>query len=131
MDDNANKPETVNFKDLKDLYREISSRENMRKRLGTDAIFASLDRQALQEEGETAFLIEKTDQQSFLTLMAGVIATGPVQYNGFENISNCSVHISGLIYTALLILKPTNTCSSARQLRKSENEFGTHQERLG
>jgi len=84
----------------------------MRKRLGSDAIFASLDRQALQEEGETAFLIEKTDQQSFLTLMAGVIATG-------------------LIYTALLILKPTNSCSGARQLRKSENEFGTHQERLG
>ena len=78
MDDSTIKLKTVNFKDLKDLYREISSRESMRKRLGSDAIFASLDRQALQEEGETAFLIEKTDQQSFLTLMAGVIATGPV-----------------------------------------------------
>ena len=66
-------------KDLKNLYREISRRENTRKRLGSDAIFASVDRQAIAEEGETAFLIEKTDQQSFLTLMAGVIATGSVQ----------------------------------------------------
>ena len=66
-------------KDLKNLYREISRRENTRKRFGSDAMFASLDRQAIAEEGETAFLIEKTDQQSFLTLMAGVIATGSVQ----------------------------------------------------
>ena len=68
------------FQDLKTLYREISSRESMRERLGSDAIFASVNRQAIAEEGETAFLIEKTDQQSFLTLMAGVIATGPVQW---------------------------------------------------
>ena len=52
----------------------------MRERLDSDAIFASVNRQAIAEEGETAFLIEKTDQQSFLTLMAGVIATGPVQW---------------------------------------------------
>ena len=54
----------------------------MRQRLGSDATFASIKRQAISGEGgagETAFLIEKTDQQSFLTLMAGVIATGPVQ----------------------------------------------------
>ena len=71
---------THSFKDLKNLYREISSRESMRERFASDAVFASVNRQAIAEEGETAFLIEKTDQQSFLTLMAGVIATGPVQW---------------------------------------------------
>ena len=52
----------------------------MRERFASDAVFASVNRQAIAEEGETAFLIEKTDQQSLLTVMAGVIATGPVQW---------------------------------------------------
>ena len=42
-------------------------------------VYSRLSRQGLQEDGgETAFLIEKTNQQSFVTLLAGTILTGSV-----------------------------------------------------
>ena len=111
----------MSLKDLKTLYKEISSRSR------PDAMFASQKRQDLAEPGETAFLIEKTDQQSFLTLMAGTIATGSVQI--VDIFFYCRQTISGLIYTALLILKPTNTCSARELRRTSDEEFHSAQDR--
>lgn len=55
-------------------------------------------------EEETAFLIEKTNQQSFVTLIAGVILTG-------------------LIYTALLIFKPTTSCSKELRIEKDISQL--------
>lgn len=83
--------------ELRDIYRRVSGfrRQN-------SVLSAKMD--GFQGEEETAFLIEKTNQQSFVTLLAGTILTG-------------------LIYTALLILKPTDTC--AKELRNDPRETAT------
>ena len=59
--------------DLRNVYqRVIASKRNS---LLTGDIGDRMD--ILQSgEGETAYLIEKTDQQSFITLIAGVILSG-------------------------------------------------------
>ena len=45
-----------------------------------------------ENEKDTAYLIEKTDQQTFVSFVAGVVLTG-------------------LLYTSLLIFKPPNDCN--------------------
>ena len=59
--------------DLRNVYRRvIASKQNS---MLTGDIGHRMD--VLQSgEGETAYLIEKTDQQSFITLIAGVILSG-------------------------------------------------------
>lgn len=74
--------------DLRNLYTRLHAAET----LHSNAALQFRDKMDLMQEEETAFLIEKSNQQTFLTFMAGTILTG-------------------LLYTALLILKPTETCS--------------------
>eukprot|EP00090_Calanus_glacialis_P018151 TRINITY_DN28156_c0_g1_i1.p1 TRINITY_DN28156_c0_g1~~TRINITY_DN28156_c0_g1_i1.p1 ORF type:complete len:183 (-),score=67.86 TRINITY_DN28156_c0_g1_i1:26-553(-) len=49
-----------------------------------------------EAEKDTAYLIEKTDQQTFVSVMVGVVMTG-------------------LVYTGLLILKPGQDCKMEKE----------------
>ena len=62
--------------DLRNVYRRvIASKQNSLLTGGHGDIVHRMD--VLQSgDGETAYLIEKTDQQSFITLIAGVILSG-------------------------------------------------------
>ena len=62
------------------------------ERVAGAALWQRQDTAGETGEVDTAFLIEKTDQQTFLSLVLGVLATG-------------------LVYTSLLLFKPTSDCS--------------------
>ena len=71
---------------------------------------------ALSAETETAFLIEKTNHQSFVSVLVGVVLTG-------ETSGPClavpPVIITGIIYTALLLLKPADaTCTQSSRMEE-------------
>ena len=66
-------------------------------------------REKMDGETETAFLVEKTDQQSFVTVLVGVVLTGErLETAGHHSYSQ----LAGIIYTSLLLLKPSDdTCT--------------------
>ena len=69
--------------ELKALYHKFGRRED------EDAL-EKMDEE--ENERDTAYLIEKTDQQTFVSFVVGVVLTG-------------------LLYTGLLIFKPPNDCN--------------------
>ena len=65
--------------ELRDIYRRVSG-----SRLQNSLLSPKMDEFPTEEE--TAFLIEKTNQQSFVTLLAGTILTGSY-YEIFDSTS--------------------------------------------
>ena len=60
------------LQDLRSLYMRLHAADT----LHNNAALQFSDKMDLLQNEETAFLIEKSNQQSFLTLMAGTILTG-------------------------------------------------------
>ena len=73
-------------------------------------------------ETETAFLIEKTNHQSFVSVLLGVVLTGETR-PAWPPVSTQWV-IPGILYTALLLLKPADaTCSQTSRMEEVSRYF--------